>query len=80
MQQRSLYTFKSGDTICFYHEKVYHTCYETLQLPRFDRYQVHKKKIGQGLHIPESTIAVKNETRAKSVYELYEIVSRKIKL
>ena len=58
MQQRSLYNFKTGDTICFYHEKVYHTCYEALQLYHFDPYQVYKKKISKGLHIPESTIAV----------------------
>ena len=58
MQQRSLYNFKAGDTICFYNEKVYHTCYEALQLYCFDPYQVHKKKISKGLHIPESAIAV----------------------
>ena len=58
MQQRSLYNFKTGNTICFYHEKVYHTRYEALQLYCFDPYQVHKKKISKGLHIPESAIAV----------------------
>ena len=58
MQQRGLHTFKIGDPICFYHEKVYHTSYEAMQLYCFDPYQVHKKKIIKGLHIPESTIAV----------------------
>ena len=32
IRQRSLHNFKTGDTICFYHEKVYHACYEALQL------------------------------------------------
>ena len=41
MQQRSLYNFETGDTICFYHEKVYHTRYEALQLYCFDPYKVH---------------------------------------
>ena len=58
MQQRNLYNFETGDTICFYHEKFYHTRYEALQLYCFDPYQIHKKKISEGLHIPESTIAV----------------------
>ena len=56
--QQSLYNFKTGDTICFYHEKVYHIRYEALQLYCFDPHQVHKKKISKILHIPESTIAV----------------------
>ena len=59
MQQRSLYNFKTGDTICLYHEELYHTCYEALQLYCFDPYQKHKKKISKGLHIPESAIALK---------------------
>ena len=46
MQQRNLYNFKIGHAICFYHEKVYHTRYEALQLYCF------------GLHIPESAIAI----------------------
>ena len=58
MQQRSLYNFKTGDTICFYHEKAYNTCYEALQLYCFDLYQVHKKEISKGLRISESAIAV----------------------
>ena len=58
MQHRSLYNFKTGDTICFYHEIVYHTRYEALQLYCFDPYQVIKKKNSKGLHIPESVIAV----------------------
>ena len=51
MQQRSLYTFKTGDRICFCHEKVNHTCYEALQLYFFDLYQIHKKKNSKGLQI-----------------------------
>ena len=63
MQERSLYNFKTVDTICFYHEKVYCTCYGALQLYCFDPYQVHKKKISKGLHIPESTVAVTLEMK-----------------
>ena len=68
MQQRSLYNVETGDTICFYHEKVYHTRYEALQLYCFDPYKVHQKKISKGLHIPESAIAValKMKTGQKS--------------
>ena len=45
MQQRSLYTFKTVDTICFYHDKIYHNRYEALQFYYFDPYQLHKKKV-----------------------------------
>ena len=58
MQQRGLCNFKTGDTICFYHQKVYHTRYESLQLYCFDQFQLHKKKISKGIYIPESTSAV----------------------
>ena len=47
MQQRSLYNFKTGYTICFYHEKVNHTRYKALRLYYFDPYQVHKKKLAK---------------------------------
>ena len=44
VHQKTLYTFKNNDnTICFYQEKVYHSCHEALQIYCFDPYQMHKK-------------------------------------
>ena len=52
MQQRSLYNFKLVIQSAFI-MRVYHTCYEALQLCCFDPYQVHNKKISKRIHIPE---------------------------
>ena len=59
--QQSLYTFKTGDTICLYHENVYHTSYVAQQLYCFDLYQVHKKKISKDItfQIPQLQLKMK---------------------
>ena len=81
MQQRSLYNFKASDTICFYNEKVYHTCYEALQLYCFDCIKYIRKKLSKVSYSRISHCTnIKNETRGKIVCELYEIISRKVKL
>ena len=83
MQERSLRTFKNGDTICFHHEKVYHAMKHCSYIAlTCVKYIYIRKKLSKNFIFQNQPFCsnIKNETRAKIVCELYEIVSRKVKL
>lgn len=55
LTKKTMYSFENGETICFYHEKIYHTRYEALQTYCFALYQLHKK-ISERVYIPDLVI------------------------
>ena len=64
LTKKTMYSFEHGETICFYHEKIYYTRYEALQTYYFALYQLHEKISEKSLYSRFSYYRnVDNETR-----------------